>query len=454
MSWLDRGLAYAREWLAYQQRHHRQPGLAVAIMHDGALVLEEAFGTADLGTGERLTPRHRVRAASHSKSFTAAGVLRLVEAGRLRLDDPCGEIVPGLHPSVGLATIGQLLSHSGGVTRDGPDSGQFLDRMPYRSRDELRGDLSRPSPIEPGMRLKYSNHGYGLLGLVIENVTGTPYADWMAEHVIRPAGLTETSPDVVADDPRPWASGHSGEWPLGRRVVIPGRNPGNAIAAAGGFVSTAADLARFFRQLDPRATESFLSVASRREMTRHHWRDEESSVERYYGLGIISSAPGPWAHFGHSGGFQGFITRTLVVPDKKLALSVVTNAVDGLAYPWIDGLLHILRRFEEGGETAPGGEDWAGRWWSLWGAVDLVSVGNRVLAPLPASFAPFLDASEIEVTAPDEGRVVRAHGFASPGEAARLVRDASGRVVEVQLAGAHLRSEAEVTAEMEQRYGA
>lgn len=451
-SWIESGLRYAARWLEFQLRHHRQPGLAVAISHEGQIVLDEAFGVADLATGEPLTARHRMRIASQSKSFTAAGIMALVEEGRVRLDDRCGDLVRGLHGSVAAASVGQLLSHSGGVVRDGADSGQFLDRVPYRSRDELLADLSEPSPIEPGTRLKYSNHGYALLGLVIEAVSGQPYAAWIEDRVIRPAGLAETAPCTAFLGEAPFASGHSGEMPLGRRVVIPGRNASRAVAPAAGFVSTAADLARFYAQLDPAAPASLLSPTSRREMTRRHWRDEEATLERHYGLGLISGPPGPWAHFGHTGGFQGFISRTAVIPEQRLAVAVLTNAIDGMAYPWVDGLVHILRRFRDGGVPAEAHHGWSGRWWSLWGAVDAVPIGDRVVAGLPALFLPFIDATEIEVTGPDEGRIVKAQAFGSPGEAVRLLRAADGSPRELRIAGAHLRPEAEVIREMEERY--
>ena len=111
--------------------------------------LERAFGLADLGTGETLTPRHRFRTGSHSKSFTAAGIMLLRERGRLGLDDAVGRHVPGLHADTAAATIGQLLSHSAGVTRDGPDSGQFTDRRPYPDAAEVLADLGR-SAADPG----------------------------------------------------------------------------------------------------------------------------------------------------------------------------------------------------------------------------------------------------------------------------------------------------------------
>ena len=174
----------------------QQVGCVLAVARHGEIVLERAFGLADLGTGEALTPRHRFRTGSHSKTFTAAGIMLLRERGRLGLDDAVGRHVPGLHADTAAATIGQLLSHSAGVTRDGPDSGQFTDRRPYPDAAEVLATLAEAPPIPAGSRFKYSNHGYALLGRVIERVTGEPYAAWIRREVVDAFGLDETEPDM------------------------------------------------------------------------------------------------------------------------------------------------------------------------------------------------------------------------------------------------------------------
>lgn len=450
--WLPAALDYVASWLEFQRRHHHQPGCAVAIASGSEVVLEAAFGKADLATGEELTPRHGFRIASHSKSFTAAGILRLAEAGRLRLDDKVGAHVQGLHPEVAAVTLAQLLSNSAGLVRDGADCGQFLDRRPYPRREELLADLAAPPVYPAAQRLKYSNHGFGLLGLVIEALTGEAYPDWIQREVVAPAGLSETQPDIGLWS-GPMAKGHSGTQPLGRRVVIPADNPGNAMTAAAGFVATAADVARYFAQLSPRAENSILSPLSRREMTRRLWPDSESSLGRHYGLGTISGGEGDWQWVGHSGGFQGFITRTVILPGQDLTASVLTNAIDGLAHPWLDGVVHILRTFSEQGAPSPVTQGWAGRWWTIWGAGDLVPVENKVLCANPALPTPFLDAPEIEIEAPDRGRITRASAFHSPGEPARLVRDGAGRIESVWLGAGQAVGEEALRAEMLERYG-
>jgi CubicO group peptidase (beta-lactamase class C family) len=450
--WVQPAIGYIRDWLEFQLRASQQPGCIVAIAHRGKVVAEYAFGHANLATGEKLTPRHRFRIASHSKSFTAAGIMKLREQGRLRLDDPAGQYVKGLHPQVAETTLTQLLSHSAGLTRDGADSGQFNDRRPYLSHKELMAELQSPPAIAPNTRFKYSNHGYGLLGLVIEAITAEPYRVWIEREIVDPAGLRETRPDMPLAKAIPFARGHTPRLPLDRRLVIPGENSANAITPAAGFVSTAADVARFFAQLAPNAKRSILSAASRREMTRRHWRNPHASQEAYYGLGTLSGSTAGWDWFGHSGGFQGYISQTCVIPACDLTITILTNSADGWAGFWLGGAMHILRAFAAGGVPRRRVRDWTGRWWSIWGAIDLVPIGNLVMVANPHLLNPFMDASEIEVTGRDTGRISLAAGYGSHGQTVRRTRSKAGTVTDIWLAGANLKPEKALAAEIERRY--
>lgn len=451
--WLPSALAYVGAWLRFQMRHAEQPGATVAIHHGGAVVYEEAFGLADLTAPHlAMTPRHRVRVASHSKSFTAAGILKLREQGRIGLEDPVGRHVEGLHDTLRGATIGQLLSHSAGVSRDGLDGAHWLDERAWPDRAALTDEFAVAPTLEPNVRFKYSNMGYALLGLVIEAVTGEAYGDWMVREIIAAAGLEETAPDMPLADDVPMARGHSAKLPLGRRVVIPGDSATHAMAPATGFVSTAADLARFFAQLNPDAPRSLLAVASRREMVRHHWRAPHSAFERHYGLGVDAGSYWEWPWFGHGGGFQGFLTRTTCVPHLDLTISIVTNAIDGWATSWVDGVLNILQTFSRFGAPTREVADWTGRWWTIWGAVDLVPMGQRVLMANPVAIAPLSFASEIEIASRDEGRVALANGFASHGERVWRVRNADDAVIQVRMGAAQYQSEEANVAAMQRLY--
>ena len=448
--WLAAACDYIPQWLELQVRANDQPGCVLAIAHRGEVVLDRAFGVADVPRGTPLTPRHRFRVASHSKTFTAAGVMRLREMRRVRLDAPVGKYVSGLHRTIAETTLRELLSHGAGISRDGPDSGQWALERPFLSTDELTRDLKEPRVIDRGSRLKYSNHGYGLLGLVIAQVTGTPYAKWIARNVVAEAGLGATYPDVPVPRGVPMAHGHTMRRTFGERRTLGSDLPTHGMASATGFVSTARDLVAFFQQLDPAATKSFLGVPSRREMTRFHRSVPGIPAGREYGLGVARGRLGDWRWFGHSGSFPGYLTRTAVVPSARLAISLLTNAVDGPSQLWMDGVLGILQTFAKRGAPTAATRRWTGRWWTLWGATDLVGVGSRVLLATPALTHPFVGAGELVVRG-DRGTIVAADGYATYGETAALTRGRGGVATELRLGGGTLLPEKELRARTRRR---
>lgn len=450
--WLQAALDYIPAYLDYQVQHQHHPGCVVAVAQKGNVIFERAFGSANLATGEPLTPRHRFRVASHSKSFTATGIMKLREQGKLHLDARAGDYVKGLHTASARARIGQLLSHSAGFVRDGLDSGYFLDRKPFFNEKELFADLaSLPPTIAPGTRFKYSNHGFALLGQIIATVTAEPYNAWIQREVLDAVGLKETAPDMPLARGAALASGHSCEFPLGRRAVIPAMMLAHAMAPATGFVSTAADLARFFNQLSPVAKRSLLSAESRREMTRKHWRNPDTTLEVYYGLGTINGHFDGWTWFGHSGAMPGTITRTATLLEPDVTISVLTNAIDGYAGFWMDSLFSILRTFERNGAPARQVRDWTGRWTTVWRAVDLVPMGRKVVLAAPSTLFPFTNAGELRVSKRDLAQITRADGFGSFGEPVRRVRK-RGKVAEVWLASAKCVPAQDLGKELKARY--
>jgi D-alanyl-D-alanine carboxypeptidase len=446
--WLNSALAYVDMWLAFQMRVADQPGCTIAIAKGGDVVRTASFGVADLGTGEQLTGRHRFRVASHSKTFTATGILKLKEQGRLHLDDPVGSFVSGLHPSVAAVTLSQLLTHGAGLSRDGDDAGYFTDQRPFLSKAELLAALEKAPPIEAGLRPKYSNLGFGLLGLVIESVTGESYASWMKREIIDPAGLSDTAADVAPDGGVPFARGHAARLPFDVRCAVAGDNETFALASATGYVSTASDLARFYAQLSPNAAASILSVETRREMTHPHRPDPDAPVARAYGFGVFCGNIGPWTHFGHVGRFQGTISRTVVLPAVDITVAVLTNAIDGPAQLWLEGIVHILRMFHEHGAPDAREADWTGRWWNLWGPLDFVAIGSHIKVFSPTVYPPFAGASDISLTDSDRGLVTKAPAAERFGEMVARSRDRDDVVTSVRVGGQNYFLEAALKSRM------
>jgi len=446
LDWLDAAVRYAESWLDYQMRATELPGRVLAVAGNGALVRERAFGVADLETGEALTPRHRFHVASHSKTFTAARIFRLHEAGKLHLDDPVSRHVHGLDPATGQTTIAQLLSHSSGVVRDGVDASFWQQRRAFLDEAELRVELARPPVIDPNTRFKYSNVGFGLLGLVIKAATGECYADWISREIVAPFGLEETLPDAPIPNAVPAASGHGGLLPLGKRFPLDGGENTRALASATGFVSTAGYLARFFNALHPGAAKSVLSAASRREMTRPQWSIPHVKDGRQYGLGVIVGSVGERKWFGHAGAFPGFISRTATVPEWGVTVSIVANEIDGFANPWVEGVISIRDVFSRRG-APEGAAAWTGRW-GPFGGDRPWPAGSKVLVAGPARLDPFGEAGELEVSDATSGRIALADGFASHGEPVLRTIDAAGAATHLRLGGAAFTPEAALIKEI------
>ncbi len=452
--WLAPAVAYIPQWLDYQVAQLGLPGASLAIAQNGAVALAHAVGVADLNTGAPLTPAHRFRVASHSKTFTAAGILRLVDAGRLRLDDRAGTHVAGLHPEIARATVSQLLSHTGGIIRDGEDAGQWLNRRPFLDEAELRAALVAPPTLPPNTRMKYTNHGFGLLGLIIAAVTGERYNSWIAREIVATAGLAETCPDAPLPVGAPLASGHAAPAMLGRRFVVPADTCTNGLASATGFVSTPSDLTRFFSQLTTTSSSALLSLESRRELARPLWRIPGLTATRHYGLGTAHGETGPWTWFGHGGGFPGVRSFTVVVPDQAIAVSVCLHATDGEPQAMVENILRMLQTFAERGPADPALSGWAGRFWSLWGASDFVPMGREVVVAQPSQGNPFADPTVLAPSGPDTATIIEANGYGSYGQSVRLIRDTSGSVTEVLFAGSLLKQREAAAEEARARYGA
>jgi CubicO group peptidase (beta-lactamase class C family) len=434
--------AYIDRWVEYRQRTLRVPGIAIAVGFRDRVLLSRAYGLADVERGVPLTPDHVFRIASHSKVFTATAVMQLVERGLLRLDDRAGERLPWL-PSedgqIGRVTVRQLLSHSAGVIRDGEDGGFWQLERDFPDALELRQALGGTPPVFPeNQQFKYSNFGYGLLGMIVEEAAGVPYDAYVQRQIVERLGLRSTGPDLDERARERLATGYTGaHYGLER---LPLDHAGTrAMSPATGFYSTVEDLCRF-GAAHFLGNEGLLRDESKREMQREHWKIE--GVPLSYGLGVDIGSIGERRLIGHAGGFPGFVTSTRIDPKDQLVLVALTNAADGPATALTSGMAGIVNRAmeseppPEAGERAVDLDRFTGRYWSLGGALDVVRFGGQLLALAPEGPDPVDPAAELTVVGPDELRISKALGFGSPGERVRFSFDEGGRVRRMRWAAA------------------
>ncbi|MGI6879098.1 serine hydrolase domain-containing protein [Microbacterium sp. gxy059] len=424
-------------WIDGQGIARGATGVQLAIAYRGELVAEHAWGLANAETGEALTTDHLFRIASHSKTFTAVGILRLVEQGLLRLDDPAARFVPELEGSdVGSVTVRELLGHQAGVIRDSSDGDFWQHASPFPDREELVRILREEGRVfAPNEHFKYTNIGYGLLGLVIESATGTSYADAMRSLVVEPLALRDAGPEYDEARASEYAAGHTSRIVAGQpRAVIPHVDT-RALAAATGWYANARDLVRY-GSAHVRGDETLLSDASKRLMQREESRfAPRDQPEARYGLGLDLASVGGREVVGHSGGYPGHITRTWIDPVDGLVVSVLTNDLDGAAGPLAAGVLQLIQlaeRAADTGERTPDELRFEGRFASTWGAYDVLDLGGTLHVIGLRSPEPGPAAMRI---VPDEGRLVieSEPSFAESGEPVEVVRDADGSIRRIRL---------------------
>lgn len=442
---LGDALAYADRWLDYRRRTLRLPGVAAAVAWRGEVVLSRAYGHADVGRDVALTPRHVFRIASHSKTFTATCVLQLAEQGRLGLDDRLArwlDWAPDGEGGLGRVTLRQLLGHAAGVVRDGDDGGFWQLERGFPDRDEFVERVTRLAPVfAPNVQFKYSNFGYTLLGMVVEAVTGTPYNEHVRAAVVAPLGLRRTGPELDDVARANLAIGYSRDAGGLDRVPIAHVDT-RAMSPATGFYSTAEELCRY-GSAHCLGTGELLGDEWKREMQRDAWPVDDGGDE-HYGLGFSIARVGERRVVGHGGGFPGFITATRIDPEERLVVVVLTNASDGPAADLAHGVIRLVNR--ACGAGAAGGERpgvdvsrFAGRFWSLGGAVDVAPLGAELLALDPEAADPLAEVTELRVEAPDRLRIARTRNHGSPGEAVRYAFDAAGAVSHVRFGAQTLR---------------
>jgi CubicO group peptidase (beta-lactamase class C family) len=136
---LGNAMAYADQWLAFQQRLKEIPAVTMAVRHGDEVILSRAYGHANLEREIAVTPMHIFRVASHSKWFTATAIMQLKEQHKLRLDDPLGQYIAWLVEPVASITIRQVLNHAAGITRDGYDNDHWQLDHPFRTRSSCAG---------------------------------------------------------------------------------------------------------------------------------------------------------------------------------------------------------------------------------------------------------------------------------------------------------------------------
>lgn len=312
------------------------PGVSVAVMRDGKMLLERAWGLSDVAKKTPVDASTTSQIASVTKPFTATLILKLVDRGRLSLSDPLGKHLPGVSPAFDTFTIEQMLNHTSGLAGDYRDPQR---RLESRSTAELVA-MAAATPLanKPGTTYLYSNTGYMLLAAVAEKLYGKSYAAAVREEFVAPLGLTSLA---QCAEPRPGEAIGSRRMPDGKLVPPPGIHH-SQLLGAGGICATAGDLVKWLHALN---TGRILSPATYTAMTS----PRGAAVKANYGFGLWVR-PAPWGSMAIVAGGQtqnGHTAELQWYPEQSLAVALLYNVA-----PRLPGVADLIPRLVLGVPSA------------------------------------------------------------------------------------------------------
>jgi CubicO group peptidase (beta-lactamase class C family) len=423
-------------WLDGQLEIRGLPGAVVGVVSGDDLVWARGFGHADIASDRPMETDTRFRMASHSKLFTATAIMQLREEGKLRLDDPVVDYLPwftfkGASPDDPPVTIEHLLTHSSGLPREARAHWTDFDFPTAEEIRELMPD--RAAPFSPEVRWKYSNLAYTIAGMVVEEVSGMSWADYLQTNIFDPLGMAASSVDVP--DPQ-LATPYGSRMPDGSRVTFPFVDAAG-MAAATGLTSTVEDMARFVSAQfweGRRGGERVLGTASLREM--HRVRMLENTWTRGQGIGFSVRRVDGTLYVGHGGGYPGYTTNTMIQLDSEVGVIVLTNTNDSnpgqiaseLMSTVGDAVAEVTEDDEEQVAWNPAWERFAGLYGREGRGRTRVLVMNERLVMMNPWASSIGEPTELEPVGDGTFRMVAPTGGGVVGEVVRFVEE-NGEVV-------------------------
>jgi CubicO group peptidase (beta-lactamase class C family) len=325
------------------------PGIAVAIVKDGKVVMEQGFGLRELGKPDKVDAHTLFAIASNTKAFTAAALQQLDEAGKLKMDDRVIDHLPWFRMSDPYVThemrIRDLLAHRSGLSLGAGDL-LYWPPTSYTTKDVV--ERLAKVPLTNGFRSHYAydNILFAVATLVIEQASGQTYADYVREHLFKPVGMDESLIDKTGlKAGMDVASGHA---PYNFKAIQPVppmawlNDPG-----AGGIYASVHDLAKWMnvqlaggalpdggRVFSDKSHQAMWSMLTPIPISKPPLPELQPLVPDFYGYGegwFLSDYRGQKLAW-HTGGWPGFVSRITMVPSLHLGVVVLTNQQSGAAF--------------------------------------------------------------------------------------------------------------------------
>ncbi|WP_425229813.1 serine hydrolase domain-containing protein [Sphingomonas sp.] len=292
------------------------PSASIAVVRGGRIVLARAYGKQCEGCGAP-DPHLPYPIASNSKQFTAAAMLLLQDEGRLHLDDTVSRYLPGITGGDRI-TLRQLLSHTAGLQDYWPQDYSFRAMAtPVTPQQIVDRWAKRPLDFEPGTQWQYSNTGYVVAGLIVEQVAGEPLLSFLQHRIFAPLGIRAVDQDLAVGLGFPQGYGRHALGPV--RPATPAAR--GWLFAAGELAMSAEDLAKWD-----------VARLNRAVLPAADWQAQETPVRltdgstNGYGMGVSTGSNDGRRYIEHSGEAVGFLSENIVFPDQHAAIVVLTNS--------------------------------------------------------------------------------------------------------------------------------
>ena len=415
----------ASNWLEYQCYIKRVPGVSFGIIKDDKLVYSNNYGYSDVENNKLASNNTAYRIASISKIFTSVAILQLVEKKLLNLDDLVSKHLEWFKSDSDInlkdISIRHLLFHCSGLIRESDENYWNNDKFP--TVEEIKKFISQKPSVYPVLKTwKYSNLGYGILGLVIEKVSGKKYEDYVKENIIKKLNLTHTEPDLTKDSINYLATGYSRDVPNEKRSPFQHVKT-NGLISATGFLSNVEDLSKLLIALFNDNNNSILSLVSRKEMMRIQW-EKDQTVK--WSLGFQITKLKDTTIYGHHGGFPGFITSVGYSPNSALGIVILTNCIDGPSALWLQSMFNILITAMNNYDSYSSNkkinlERYVGRYGSREGCFDVRKINNTLLMFNSPYLDPFYEVYVLEYKKDDTFFIKSGNGVGNIGEDVRFI---------------------------------
>jgi CubicO group peptidase (beta-lactamase class C family) len=318
-------VAELETFIRAEQARQGIPGIAIAVVSGDSVVWQKGFGTTSVEGGasaSAIGPETLFQIGSLTKTFTATAILKATVERRFDLDRPVGKYVRELNPCIAAITTEQLLRHNGGLKDEPDEYGPHDEGALFAYAQTWGADYCL---LPPGTAYSYSNSGFALAGLTLQQALGKPYAELMRELVFEPLGMSRATFSPTVAMSYPFSLGHRKQPDKPVTVVRPVADDAR-LWPAGEIWTSAAEVARFAIALlndGKLGGAQALPAGLFAQLSRA--RAEVPAIEEQYGYGLALGKYRGLSRVGHGGTMPGFSVQLQMIPERRLGVIVLTN---------------------------------------------------------------------------------------------------------------------------------